>query len=157
MKFSEVLEVSFWRGNFWIALRRSGLFFLAVYVQRWIFWMACLGDFCGSALFYRGLFFGSQQQNLWLDPLADEAMLKVCQRLQHMSGQASFKSTYPSFAQASVFSAAVWKKFSFTIFRGQRFFKIHQQRLNKNAIISLYEREDWRGRRSKQTLKAVQE
>ena len=41
--------------------------------------------FFGSALFYHGLLFGSQQQNLGLDPLADKAMQKVCQRLQRKS------------------------------------------------------------------------
>ena len=74
----------FWKGAFWTTLRCSGLFgslCSALYFLNGLF----RNIFFGSALFYHGLLFGSQQQNLGLDPLADKAMQKVCQRLQRKS------------------------------------------------------------------------
>ena len=113
MKFSEVF---FGREHFEPLC--AVLDFLAVYVQRWIFWTACFGIFLEVPFFIMGFY--SVHNNKTSDWI--HWPIKPCKKFANVYNASLVCKWRPSFAQASAFSAAAWKEVSFTMVPDQRSF-----------------------------------
>ena len=93
--------------------------FLAVYVQRCIFWTACFGIFFLEVPFFIMGFYSvhNNKTSDWI-----HWPIKPCKKFANVYNASLVCKWRPSFAQASAFSAAAWKEVSFTMVPDQRSF-----------------------------------